>query len=88
MAGNPSRLGFGTVELGQAATKTVIVDASPTLGALTEKDLVCKHPWTTELEATVAKTALAQRFLVTLRWRPRRPIRRPELPPGGASTGR
>jgi hypothetical protein len=73
LTGNPSRLGFGAVELGKTAEKTVLVEASPTLGALTEKDVVCKHSGTTELETKVARTALPGRFLVTLRWCPKRP---------------
>jgi hypothetical protein len=75
LAGNPVRLSFGIVELGQTAEKSILVEASPALGALTDKDLVVKHPWANDVEVTVARTASAQRFLVTLRWKPRGPAR-------------
>jgi hypothetical protein len=72
LTSNPARLAFGSVETGQTAEKTVLLEASPELGPLTEKDLVSKVPPGNSFDVTITRTASPQRFLVTCRWRPRR----------------
>jgi hypothetical protein len=72
LAAVPDALAFEAVGVGKTAQKSLILEVSPELGALTEKDLVLTHDLGEQLDLRVSGMATRNRFLVVGRFRPQR----------------
>jgi hypothetical protein len=66
----PASLAFGSVKVGQAVRRAVMIEVSPELGELSEKDLVVKQTLGEELDVQISRTGTANRFLLAGHYRP------------------
>jgi hypothetical protein len=68
----PDTLAFASVGAGETVQKSLILEVSPELGTLTEKDLVLTHDLGEELDVRVSAMGTRNRFLVVGRLGPKR----------------
>jgi hypothetical protein len=64
---------FGTVAVGKAGLRRVLLRAAPGLGGLAEKDLVLSHTLGDELDVQAHRQESPGLFVLVVRFQPRRP---------------
>jgi hypothetical protein len=75
LTASPDQLAFGTVEVGKSVEKRIQLEVAPSLGELTEKDLVFTPPnWGDDLKARVEKQSSPRQFVLLVRFQPQRPL--------------
>ena len=68
----PNRLDFRLVPLGKTGQQALMLDVSPELGDLSEKDLVLTHDLGEQLQIQVFKMAAQSRFRLMAIFQPKR----------------